>query len=247
MLPIQFDIHTHSIASGHGSKDTITDMVKMAYERGLQLLAITEHGPATVGSCKTSYFQNLRFAPKQRCGISMLYGCEVNILDDKGTLDMEEKLLKDLDLNIASLHIQNIKPRSIEENTNAVLSAIRNPYIHIIGHPDDTKYKLDYECIVQEAMKYQVLLELNNGSLRKEGYRGDTKVNDAIYLNLCKKYSYPIILGSDSHGKGLIGQFDESLMLLRQLNFPVELVLNYNLTRFQSWLERKRITNEKSH
>ena len=42
------DIHTHSIASGHGTTCTISDMAKAASQKGLKLLGITDHGPATL-------------------------------------------------------------------------------------------------------------------------------------------------------------------------------------------------------
>ncbi|MDF2942452.1 MAG: Histidinol phosphatase and related hydrolase of the family [Herbinix sp.] len=237
MNSIRIDIHTHSIASGHATTDTITDMSKEASSRGLQVLAITEHGPATLGSCTSSYFRSLKNAPRKRFGVELLYGCEVNILDCEGKLDLEDPILKDLDLNIASLHTQNIKPGSVLENTRAVIAAIRNPYIHIIGHPDDEKYELDYELIIKEAMNNHVLLELNNSSLNKGGYRGDTKANDIKYLTLCKNHSYPIVLGSDSHGKEHIGEFKEALSLLNQLEFPKELILNYDDDLFHKWIK----------
>jgi putative hydrolase len=212
-------------------------MSKEASSRGLQVLAITEHGPATLGSCTSSYFRSLKNAPRKRFGVELLYGCEVNILDCEGKLDLEDPILKDLDLNIASLHTQNIKPGSVLENTRAVIAAIRNPYIHIIGHPDDEKYELDYELIIKEAMNNHVLLELNNSSLNKGGYRGDTKANDIKYLTLCKNHSYPIVLGSDSHGKEHIGEFKEALSLLNQLEFPKELILNYDDDLFHKWIK----------
>lgn len=38
------DMHTHSIASGHGTSCTISDMAKSASRKGLKLLGITDHG-----------------------------------------------------------------------------------------------------------------------------------------------------------------------------------------------------------
>ena len=53
--PIYADLHTHSISSGHGSEDTITDMIRCASESGLSLFGISDHGPATSSSAKPSY------------------------------------------------------------------------------------------------------------------------------------------------------------------------------------------------
>ena len=44
------DMHTHSIASGHGTSRTIADMAKAAAAKGIQVLGITDHGPATVAA-----------------------------------------------------------------------------------------------------------------------------------------------------------------------------------------------------
>ena len=78
---IQLDVHTHSISSGHGTACTIADMAKAAKKQGLSLLGISDHGPATLCAGTPSYFKNLQMAPKMRCGIRMLYGVELNILD----------------------------------------------------------------------------------------------------------------------------------------------------------------------
>ena len=240
MKPILIDTHTHTIASGHATTDTITIMAKEASAKGIKLLAITEHGPATKDSCKQSYFVSLKQAPRNRFGMDLFYGCEANILDYQGTLDMEDSILANLDLNIASLHVVNIKPGTVSENTRAMIGAIRNPNIHILGHPDDEKYELDYELIIREAIKHNVILELNNASLLRDGYRGETLRNDIKYLTLCRYYKQPIVLGSDSHGKERIGNFDEAFCLLRRLNFPDELILNYDLGRFYQWYHKRR-------
>ena len=49
MTQIKFDIHTHTIASGHATTATITDMAKAEAARNLKLLGISDHGPATAG------------------------------------------------------------------------------------------------------------------------------------------------------------------------------------------------------
>ena len=53
------DIHTHSIASGHGTHCTISAMAKAASRKGLRLLGITDHGPATLAAGAPSYFRSL--------------------------------------------------------------------------------------------------------------------------------------------------------------------------------------------
>ena len=84
------DLHTHSLSSGHGSMDTITDMAKAASKKGIQILGVSEHGPATVGSAKPSYFRSLRLAGRNRCGSTILYGAELNIIDTYGDVDLDD-------------------------------------------------------------------------------------------------------------------------------------------------------------
>ena len=80
---MQFDIHTHTIASGHGTSCTIADMAKAGRTAGLSLMGITDHCPATMGAGTPSYFRNQAMTPHDRCGIRLLYGVELNILDYK--------------------------------------------------------------------------------------------------------------------------------------------------------------------
>lgn len=238
MSLLEFDIHTHTIASGHGSTATITDMAKAAAAHNLKMLGITDHGPATLGGGRVSYFRSLAHAQKKRFGIEMLYGAEVNILDNKGKLDLDDTILEKLDYAIASIHKPVKKPGTIEENTAAYIAAMQNPNVRIIGHCDDVKYPVDYLAIVKAAMKYDVLLEINNSSLSPDGYRGDTRFNDLMILNLCRHFHYPVVLASDSHGTRHVGDFSYALELVELAGMPESLIMNYSMKAFKCFLER---------
>ena len=240
MSSFQFDIHTHTIASGHASTATITDMAKAAASRNLKMLGISDHGPATCGGGKPSYFRSLSYAQKERLGVEMLYGAEANILNNEGKLDLEDSILAKLDYVIASIHKPVKKPGTMEENTAAYIAAMKNPYVRIIGHCDDVKYPVDYLEIVKTAMKYDVLLEINNSSLSPDGYRGDTRFNDLMILNLCRHYHYPVIFASDSHGTKHVRDFTFSLELAQLAGMPDSLIMNYSLKAFKCFLERSR-------
>lgn len=223
---MQLDLHTHTVASGHGTNCTIADMAKMAASRGVKLLGISDHGPATLGAGKPSYFRSLLMSPGYRCGIRILYGIELNILDTRGTVDLEDEILSRLDYGIASLHTQNHAPGSREENTQSYIAAMAHKNVKMIGHCDDVKYPVDYMALVQAARENHVLLELNESSLTPGGYRGDTRENDQELLKWCRILQHPIVLSSDSHGPEGIGQFPFCQAFLKQEGFPMELVLN---------------------
>lgn len=238
MSSLEFDIHTHTIASGHGSSATITDMAKAAAANSLKMLGISDHGPATLCGGKSSYFRNLAHAQRKRLGIEMLYGAEVNILDSRGTLDLDDSILEKLDYAIASLHTPIKKPGSVEENTTTYIEAMKNPYVRVIGHSDDVNYPVDYITLVKAAMKYGVLLEINNCSLSPDGYRGDTRFNDMMILYLCLYFHYPVLLASDSHGTKHVGDFSYALELTKLAGIPESLIMNYSAKALRCFLER---------
>ena len=176
MASYEFDIHTHSIASGHGTCATMTDMAKAANAAGLKMLGISDHGPKTLGGGRISYFRSLAFAQPKRLGVRMLYGAEVNILDQEGKLDLDDEILESLDYVIASMHRPIFKSGTADENTRAYIKTMENPNVNIIGHCDDEKFPVDYFALFRAAMENHVLLEINNSSLSPDGYRGDTGV-----------------------------------------------------------------------
>lgn len=233
------DMHTHSIASGHGNTCTISDMAKKAARNGLKLLGITDHGPGTLAAGTPSYFRSLTFSPKKRFGVDLLYGIELNILDTEGTVDLEEELLSRLDYAIASMHSQNYKSRTREENTLAFLNTMKNPHVKILGHCDNPHYPVNYDALVAGAKEHHVLLEINEASLAPYGYRGDTRANNLEILRCCRKYNAPIVLSSDSHGSGHIGDFTYAAEFVHQAMFPESLIYNNQIPKLKVFLQTR--------
>ena len=155
------DIHTHSIASGHGTTCTISDMAKAASKKGLKLLGISDHGPGTLASGTSSYFRSLPFYPRKRFGIDILYGVELNILDSAGHTDLSDELLNNLDYAIISMHRQNYRSGSVSQNTEAYINAMKHPAVKILGHCDDTHFPVDYETLARAALRENVIFEIN--------------------------------------------------------------------------------------
>jgi putative hydrolase len=237
---IAMDLHTHTIASGHGTSDRITDLVKAAEAKGMTALGISEHGPATPGSCGESYFLGLKHAPSRREGIQVLYGAEANILDETGRLDLRDKILAGLDYVIASIHPPTYhtpgEGKNVDENTKSYIRAMSNPYVKIIGHPDDTRYLINSRQLAEAAATMRVLIEINESSLTPGGFRGDTLFNMKEILEACRKAKCMVLLSSDSHGAAHVGEMPRGVQLLRDLNFPQELIMNFrSLDTFLNW------------
>ena len=224
--PVLADLHTHSISSGHGSSDTITQMAGRASLAGLRLMGISDHGPATRGSASPSYFSGLRLAPRKRSGVDFLYGAELNILNLKGDVDLPPRILSRLDYAIISIHPPFFTPREIPDVTGAYLSAFRHPRVRILGHIDDARFPVDFERLLREAQTAGIYPEINNGSLSPQAYREGGLENCRKILKICRDIHLPILLSSDSHGKGHVGDMGYALSLLEECRFPPSLVLN---------------------
>lgn len=231
------DAHTHTLASGH-AYSTITEMITAARARELKLLAITEHGPRMPGSCHDFYFDNLKVLRRHYDDLEVMFGVEANILDFDGRLDIPDEKARRLDLVIASLHIPCITPGSMEDNTRAYLNVMKNPLVSIIGHPDDSRYPVDYERLVPAARNAGVLIEINNSSLSPNSFRPNTHENDIHLLTLCKEYHVPVILNSDAHVADDVGNFTYALPLLKETGFPNELVINTQAESLKEYIRR---------
>ena len=97
------DLHTHTVASGH-AYNTIYEMARSASERGLSLLGITDHGPAMKSGVPANYFNNFKMLPRELYGIKLMFGCELNILDYDGKIDLPQSMLEKQDFTVASIH-----------------------------------------------------------------------------------------------------------------------------------------------
>lgn len=234
------DLHTHSIASGHHTQDTLTSLAKRANELGLEYLGITDHAPKMQGSASESYFRNLHYCDKVIEGVRILYGVELNVLNTNGDVDLGEDVLKGLDYAIAGLHKQVYKPKNEEENTLAMVNAMKNPYVIAICHPDDPTYRIDVKKLVAGASQTGTLLELSSVGISPDGYRGYGVARLVEMLLNCKQKGVYIMLGSDSHGAKKVGDFNNSYKLLKEIDFPSELVVNYNPEKFFELVKNKR-------
>ena len=233
---IKLDVHTHTIMSGH-AYSSLQEMVAAAQQKGLDILGITEHAPGIPGTCNPIYFRNLHVVPRQFGDLRLLLGAELNILDTKGTLDLDEYYYRMLDIRIAGIHSLCWQGGSIEENTDGMVAAIRNPWTHIISHPGDGTAKLLFEPIVLAAKETRTLLEINNSSLNPNRQKESALRNNLEILRLCKRYDVPVILGSDAHISYDIANYCFIWPLLQETDFPDELILNFFPERFLEYLE----------
>lgn len=242
MTNFKIDTHMHTLISGH-AYNTIDEMILEATNKGMEAICITDHGPAMQGSAHPFYFSNMHILENKHTSIPVFFGCEVNILDENGEIDLDEFCLQRQQVVIASLHgccFKENTPKTKENCTNAILKLMENPYITIIGHPDDEVFPLDYEVMVKKAKETNTIIELNNSSNNPKGFRKGARKRDLEYLKYCKEYGAYISLGSDAHVKEEIGEFPYILPILEEIDFPEKLIINSNKELFLEKITEKR-------
>lgn len=235
MRPV-LDCHIHTLSSGH-AYSTVTECARAAAEKGLSLIAMTDHAPAMPGGPHRFHFLNLRVLPRWLHGVRLLRGVEANILDSAGALDLDEPILAEMDLVIASLHGPCYESGSREENTKAVVRAMQNPLVDILGHPDDSRMPLDLEEVARVAAQTGTMLEVNNSSLMPVSFRQHAEQNYQVLLGHAIRFGARVILNSDAHFHGDVGNFRGALPLIQACGVPASLVANESAERLMAWLK----------
>ena len=219
------DLHTHSIVSGH-AYSTLLENINYCAEKGIKILGTSEHAPTMPGAPHYWYFGNMKVVPRVINGVTILRGCEANILDIDGSLDMTDESSRNLDYMIASFHEPVFKPKSKEENTAAILNVMdKYDKVEILGHLGNPNYELDYEAIVKKAKEKNIMIEINNSSLLGSSRVG-SDVNCKKVALLCREIGTKVILTSDAHINTCIGVFNKGIELLEEIQMPKELVMN---------------------
>lgn len=222
------DTHTHTLVCGH-AYSTLEENIRAAKQAGMKFLCHTEHAPALPGAPGEFYFKNLSVIPDQVEGIAVLKGCEANILNSDGEVDVPDFVLDALDWVIASLHKPCFPPSTEEEHTKAWLNVAKNPLIDVIGHCGNEQFRFDYQQGIKAFKEYGKIVELNNASIFS---RPGSKENCREIALLCKRYEVPVVVSSDAHFSGAVGQFPFILPMLEEIDFPQRLVLNADFDRF---------------
>lgn len=236
-MQLLFDLHTHTIASGH-AYSTLLENISAAKARGLLAYGFSDHTERMPGTMGNMWFENFKVVPREIDKMKILCGAEVNIYNREGHFDLSEKYCRRMDYIIASLHSPCFDSISEKENTDTLIAAMKNPYVTVIGHPDDGRYPVEYERLAAAAIEHGVLLELNNSSLRPLCTRVNGAENARKLLLACKKLGARIIVNTDSHISFDIGRFDEAIALLNEVDFPEELIANCSIQRLD-WVMNK--------
>lgn len=235
-MHIEVDSHTHTIASGH-AYSSLGENLAAAVSAEIKLLALTEHGPAMPGSPHIWFFKNMRVIPRFINGVGILRGIEANILNGNGELDVDDELLYQLDIVLASLHEPVIPPSTRSVHTEAVIKAMASGRVDVFAHGGNPLFPIDFEEVAKAASTHRVLVEINNSSFTTS--RPGSKTNCTALAEAVGRHGGLLTFGSDAHIACNVGRFAECIAFVRAIGFPEERILNTSSHAFLAFLRER--------
>ncbi len=238
------DLHVHS--DWTDGNNSIEEMAKAAQERGYQYIAICDHSP-TIGITngltperlekQTEEIDKLngKIAGKKGAkNFRILKGIEVDIRSD-GQLDLDNDLLKELDVVVAAVHTKFGQPR--EEMTKRIVKAFENPHVDIIAHPTGRligrrePYQVDMDKLMDACRANGKGLELN-------AYPERLDLSD-LHCRKAKEKGVKIAISTDAHRDRHLDWIDFGIATARRGWIEPEDVINaLPLPKLLKWLRR---------
>ncbi|HTJ61400.1 MAG TPA: DNA polymerase/3'-5' exonuclease PolX [Candidatus Saccharimonadales bacterium] len=192
------DLHTHS--DWTDGRDTLTDMVRRARDKGYEYVAVTDH---SVGLGMTNGLNLERIAARNKvisklnqelAPFRVLIGTEVEIRAD-GRLDYPDDVLAGFEIVTASIHSAFNQPR--EQITGRLVGAMKHPLVTAISHPTGRllerrdPYDVDLDAVIAAAVTTGTRLEVNGGPERLD--LPDWAVRKAV------EQGATLVIDSDAH------------------------------------------------
>lgn len=165
---VRGDLHVHSTWSGDG-RSSLEDMVGAAVDRGLEYIAMTEHGEdLAINGLSRSEVRAQRTALEElralHPDLTILHGVELNIGPDGG-LDYDQDFLMEFEWCVASVHSHFDLDQ--ETQTERLLRVIANPAVNAIGHLTGRRIgtrpgiEIDVSAVFEAAAATGTAIEIN--------------------------------------------------------------------------------------
>ena len=237
---IRAELHAHTRWSD--GAETIENMARAALQRGLKVLAITDHsrGLGIAGGLSEEDLRQQWLeidAVQRELGdeIRLLKGSEVEIHAD-GSLDFSDETLAQLDVVVASLHSGLRQPREVI--TQRLVAAMRNPHVDIIGHPSGRLLlhrepsDLDMESVLREAQASQVVLEINANPSRLD--------LDEVYARRAAEMGILLSIDTDAHAPDQLDLLKYGVSVARRAWVSSQQIINtWEPERLLAWLAQR--------
>ena len=227
---------------------TIAEMADAAANRSYEYIAITDHskGLKIAGGIDERELkrQGMEIAKvnaalsKSASHVTVLRSIEMN-LNPRGEGDMSPDSLRSLDLVLGSFHSAL---RTTEDQTERYLAALRNPHVHILGHPRGRIYnfriglKADWPRVFAEAARLDKALEI-------DCYPDRQDLNVAL-LKIARDHGTRISLGTDAHHGWQLEFIDLGLAAALRAKISADRIVNFmSLLELKTWAQALRDRN----
>ncbi|MDE7078585.1 MAG: PHP domain-containing protein [Clostridia bacterium] len=237
---ITADYHSHTTYS-HG-KGSIADNARVACEKGLDFLAITDHAARHpfIGVSRKKYDTmraDMQEVQKNYPNLKLLLGIEANILGVEGNLDVTSDDADRLDIVIAGYHLTSLpykasdffkitcsallrycfKPTKaqIARQTKMYVNAVKNNKIDVITHPG-FRLDVDYRELGKVCADHGTYVELSSRH-RTPDERG----LEALLSTDCQ-----FVLNSDAHVPANVGECAFAKELAEKYDIPAQRIAN---------------------
>lgn len=242
---IRGDLHMHTVASD--GKNSIEEMGLAAKSMGYQYIAICDHSKSsTIANGLTvqrmkQHIANIRKANEKIKGITLLVGCECDIMPD-GSMDYPDDILAQCDWVVASIHSAMSSTKSSKKlnPTQRTLAAMENPYVSAIGHPTGrlinrrAPMEMDMQAVIETALKTRTFLEIN-----ASWHRLDLK---DTHIRLAMQAGVPLTINTDAHSTQGLEQMVYGVLTARRGSATRKNIVNtWSLNTL-----RKKIENQRS-
>ena len=218
----------------------VAEMADAAANRSYEYIAITDHskGLKIAGGIDERELkrQGMEIAKvnaalsKSTSPVTVLRSIEMN-LNPRGEGDMSPDSLRSLDLVLGSFHSAL---RTTEDQTERYLAALRNPDVHILGHPRGRIYnfrlglKADWPRVFAEAARLDKALEI-------DCYPDRQDLNVEL-LKIGRDHGTRISLGTDAHHGWQLEFIDLGLAAALRAKIPADRILNFMpLHELKAW------------
>jgi histidinol phosphatase-like PHP family hydrolase len=223
-------------------------MADAAKERSYEYIAITDHSKALKIASgideRALKRQGMEIAKvnlalsKSGAQLSVLRSIEMN-LNPRGEGDMSPDCLLRLDLVLGSFHSAL---RTTEDQTERYVAALRNPHIHILGHPRGRIYnfriglKADWSRVFAEAAHLDKAVEI-------DCYPDRQDLNVAL-LKIAREHGTRISLGTDAHHAWQLEFIDLGLAAALRAKISADRIVNFmSLPELKAWAQALRRDN----
>jgi DNA polymerase (family 10) len=218
-------LHNHTTYSD--GIHTLEEMAKACRDAGYEYLGICDHS-------KSAFYANglsaERVADQQKAmdalnakmaPFRIFKGIESDILHD-GSLDYPEEVLATFDFIVASVH-SGLKMDE-EKATQRLITAIRNPFTTILGHPTGRlllareAYPIDHKAVIDACAEEGVIIELN-----AHPYRLDL---DWRWIQYALSKGVKISINPDAHAMEGYGDMYYGVCAARKGGLSAEMTFN---------------------